>query len=260
LLARGYFRVNRPDLLAQAALVVHGMGDLYANRTIPGLCERALALLSTDEHVTRARLLAQLAVGLAEAEGGARPAELASTALREAEDSGDAQAILEAIAARHLAVSIPHTVEERLRLGRRAIELGAAAHHPIAALWGRLWRVDAALQLGNLAEVDRELAAIDRVARERRSALAAWHHRRLSACRYALAGDFPAARAANEAARDIAEQFGDFSMLGVYFAFQVQLAAARGAIDELAPGYEEMVIRTAPPCPWYGSRCRSSTR
>lgn len=241
-------KAGRPDLLAQAALVIHGLGDPFANRTIPALCERALALLPPHELVTRARLKSQLAVGSAEADGGPRAAELAAAALAEAEECGDPQAILEAIAARHLAISIPHSVSERLALGRRAIELASSSHQPIAALWGRLWRLDAAFQLGNMAEVDRGLAALDRVARERSSALARWHHLRYSAVRGALLGEFDAARLVNDAARDLAIRMGDFSMLGMDYAFRLELAFLRGSTEEIPPEWED-VIRFAPPMP-----------
>ena len=120
---------GRADLLAQAGLVVHGIGA-SAYRTIAGICERALAALPADEHATRARLHAQLAVGIAEREGGPGAAGPAAEALAEAERSGDPQAILEALAARHLAISIPQAVAERLELGRQAVALGRAARHP----------------------------------------------------------------------------------------------------------------------------------
>ena len=114
---------GRTDLLAQAGLVVHGIGS-SAYGTIAGICERALAVLPPGEHATRARLHAQLAVGIAEREGGPRAAELAAEAVTEAERSGEPQAILEALAARHLAISIPQAVAERLELGRQAVALG----------------------------------------------------------------------------------------------------------------------------------------
>lgn len=238
---------GRADLLAQAGLVVHGIGS-SAYRTIAGICERALAVLPPDEHATRARLHAQLAVGIAEREGGSRAAELAAQALTDANRSGEPQAILEALAARHLAISIPQAVAERLELGRQAVALGRAARHPVAALWGHLWRADAALQLGNLAEADQELAEIDRVATERRSVLARWHHHRLRAVLAAKSGDFATAWAANEAARQLAIQAGDISMVGLSFAFQLNMAVLRADPGVLGPGWED-IVRSAPPMP-----------
>jgi DNA-binding CsgD family transcriptional regulator/tetratricopeptide (TPR) repeat protein len=239
--------VGRADLLAQAGLVIHGIGA-SAYSTIAGVCERALAVLPPDEHATRARLHAQLAVGIAEREGGSRATELAAEALTEAERSGEPQAILEALAARHLAISIPQAVAERLELGRQAVALGRAARHPVAALWGHLWRADAAFQLGNLAEANHELAEIDRVATVQRSVLARWHHHRFRAVLAAQSGDFATACVANEAARQLAVQTGDISMIGLSFAFLLNLAVLRADPGVLGPQWEH-IVRSAPPMP-----------
>jgi DNA-binding CsgD family transcriptional regulator len=236
-------RVGRSDLLAEAALVVQGVGHPAVHRIVPAICERALAVVAEDRPVTRARLLAQLAVGTAETEAGPRAAELAAEALALAERSGDAAAIVEALAARHLTICVPGTVVERLELGRRAVSLGSAAGRPIAALWGHLWRLAAAYQLGNLAEVDRELNEVDRVARDRGSALARWHYLRYLAMRAALVGDFDAARAADRDAAVLARRVGDISLAGMSLAFRLHLAVARGDTADLPPDWEEIVAR-----------------
>ena len=239
---------GRPDLIAQAGLVIHGIGDPRVYRIIAALCERALAALPEDAHAQRARLHAQLAVGVAEARGGPRAAEVAAQALREAERSADPAAILEAVAARHLAISVPHQVAERLELGRRAIALSGSSNQPVAALWGHLWRFDAAMQLGNMEAASQELTEIDRIAAGRKSALAAWHHSRLRAVRAALSGDFPAARAATADARALAETCADRSMTGMASAFLLQLAVLRGDPAELDDEFHRSV-REAPPFP-----------
>jgi DNA-binding CsgD family transcriptional regulator len=235
---------GRPDLLAEAALVVHGVSGVH--RTIAGICERALAALPADAHALRARLHAQLAVGVAESEGGRRPAELAAEALAEAEQSGDPVAVIEAIAARHLAISVPHQVTERLELGRRAIALGATSRQPVAALWGHLWRAAAAVQLGNLAVTEQEVAEIERIARERGFALAQWHAHRFRALLAQLSGDFDAARAANSAARSVAQRRGDLDVAALSSAFLLHLALLRGDPTELDPGLEELIEHAQP--------------
>jgi DNA-binding CsgD family transcriptional regulator len=128
------------------------------------------------------------------------------------------------------------------------VALGRAAHHPVAALWGHLWRADAALQLGNLAEAGHELAEIDRVATVQRSVLARWHHHRFGAVLVAQSGDFATAWAANEAARQLAIQTGDISMIGLSFAFRLNMAVLQADPGVLGPGWEE-AIRSAPPMP-----------
>ncbi|MGI9005382.1 MAG: ATP-binding protein [Streptosporangiaceae bacterium] len=238
---------GRADLLAQAGLVVHGVGAT-PYRTITGICERALAVLSPDEHASRARLRVQIAIGLGERDGGSGAAEVAAEALNEAERSGEPQVILEALAARHLAVSIPQSVSERLELGRRAVALGRSARHPVAALWGHLWRADAAMQLGNLPEAEHELAEIDQVATARGSVLARWHHHRIRAVLAVQSGDFAAAGAANDAARRLAIQAGDNAMVGVSFAFLLNLAVLQADPAVLGPDWED-AVRSAPPMP-----------
>ncbi len=241
-------RAGRPDLMAAAALVVQGIGNPDVNRRIRALCHRALGALGNEPTAVRARLLALVAAATAEDEGGPLAERLSAEALAAAEQTGDPVATLEAIAARHLAISVPDTVAVRLQLGRRAIELGAAADRPLAALWGHLWRVDAAFQLGNLTEVDREIAEIDRIATDRRSPLARWHWHRLTATRNALVGDFPAATEHNRAATALADGMGEVSLAGMSFSFNVLVALIRGDPAEIPDGLHRM-LQQAPRMP-----------
>jgi DNA-binding CsgD family transcriptional regulator len=108
--------------------------------------------------------------------------------------------------------------------------------------------VDAAFQLGNLAEVDRETAEIDRIATARRSPIARWHHHRLLAARAALSGDFPQARIHNKDAFGIASSIGDMSLTGMSYAFLAQLSQVTGDVTELPPDVIAL-IRAAPDMP-----------
>ena len=109
-------------------------------------------------------------------------AELSAEALAEAERSGDPDAILDAISARHLAISVPQTVRERLDLGRRAVELGAvraSRSRRCGAMCGGGCRVPARQPRRG----ERELGEVEQVARERGSVLARWHYLRYRAVR-----------------------------------------------------------------------------
>lgn len=238
---------RKPELIAEAGLVIHGVGHPGLVQRVGDICARALAVTDPEDRATHARLLAQLAVSEAES-GVAGSADTAAQALAKAEASGDTNAVLEALAARHLTITVPETVTERLDLGRRAIELGAADGRPHAVLWGHLWRVDGAMQLGNLTEIDRELSAISRIADETRSPLPRWHYHRFRAVRETLVGNFAVARQANESARAIATDLDDLSMLGMSYAYTLALAGIRGDPTELYPDTEEFA-RIAPPLP-----------
>jgi DNA-binding CsgD family transcriptional regulator len=219
---------NRPDIKAGAALVITGVGDPRTITIVDRLCVEALATDQPD--AIRARLLASRALAAGET-GSSTARDLSAQALKLAEDSGDPDALLDGIHARHYTLCAPQYRAERVELARRACELGETAEQPLAALWGHVWLVDAAFQIGDLAGVDYELNQIERFATARRHALAWWHLHRLRACRASLAGEFDRAMAANEAAREIAERLDTDSTTGMYFAFLYQIWMLRGRID-----------------------------
>ncbi len=236
------------DLVADAALVVHGSGLPAVHRLIRPLCEQALEGISPGDHARRARLLAQRAIIAAE-EGQADQARtLAAQAMGEADRCEDADARYEAIAARHFTIMVPDTVGERAELGARAIALAGRTSRPTASLWGHIWRLDAAFQLGAMDEVERELAEIDRTATDGRWLTARWHHLRHAAMLACLRGEFDTARIANEGARAIGERLDDVSMTGLSFAFTAQLAIIRGDPGELPEQWADEVF-AAPPMP-----------
>lgn len=242
-------RAGRADLVAAAALVVHGSGLPTVYRLISPLCERALAVVAPDDHARRSRLLAQLAIITAEL--GDEPAEaraLASQALAHADQSDDPDAVFEAIAARHHTILDPSTVTERLDLASRAIAVADRTQRPTAALWAHAWRLDAVLQLGTMHEVHSELGEIDRIATERGSLTARWHYHRRVAMLAALQGDFARAREANAAARTLGERVGDISMTGLSQSLSVQLAVVRGDAGEMDDDWEQY-LAAAPAMP-----------
>jgi hypothetical protein len=175
-------RAGDARLLARAALVINGVGDDHTVRVINGLSRRAMAALPPDEKVLRARLLARQAVAAAESGGGHHAADLAAAALAAAERSGDANAEWEALAARHLSIAIPETLEEREQLARRAIDIALYNAEPMAALWGHLWMTEVHLQRGHLDRIDGELLEIDIIAARTRSPLARAPHPRRPGC------------------------------------------------------------------------------
>lgn len=237
-------RAGRPDLLARAALVLHGVGSFETHRVILDICDRALAQLATPDPVIESRLLAQQAVCAAECGGGAHAADLAATALAKAAAAGDPLAELEAVAARHLAIAVPQTVTERKALALRAVSLSHRVGSPVAALWGHLWTFETALQTGDMATVDVELGEIDQISRRSRSPIARWHHLRLSATRTTLVGDFAAGLAAIAEAQRIAVRMQDLSMMGQYYAYHLQLALLRNDLADLPPEFLTAVNRS----------------
>jgi DNA-binding CsgD family transcriptional regulator len=215
--------------------------------TLLGLCDRALA----DDRcpaARRARLLAQRASALAELGDLEAAADGSAEAMAAATAASDPVAELDAIRARVAALSAPQHRAERLRLGTRAVELATPAGQPLAAILGRVWRIDAAYQLLNLEAVDAEIVQIAQLAESTRLPLARWHLLRQQASRAALAGQLAVAREASLEARRLAFRHQDPSGAGLSYAFAAWLAAIRGDAGEIPADFFDFA-GAAPPIP-----------
>lgn len=239
-------RCDRPDLMAQAALVPQGVGTVDVSRVRDRLCRRALNRLPDGDSALRARLLGVLAVAAADEAVDLSADALSAEALSMARRSGDRRAELETIAARHFVLSYPQAIAERTRLAERTIELAPSAS--MGRLWGLLWLADIALQRGDMGRWDALTEDTERLAHRTGSPVARWHVARMRALRLALVGEFAAAADQARRGRHLAERVGDISMLGMYFAFRTQLALLRGTADE---GLDEALtlIEQAPDIP-----------
>ncbi|SOD99080.1 ATP-binding protein [Blastococcus haudaquaticus] len=226
---------GRPDLLAPAALTVQDVAAPGFPPAVLRMCERALADPDTAARpALRARLLAQSASVLADAGRVGASTAHAAEALALAEESGDPLAVIDAVRARMKAHPTALPREERLRLGRLAIDHAAATGQPLAELWGAKWRIDAALEGGDTATAEDELARITALARRTRLPLVRWHDLRLRASVAALYGRFEEALALNEQARVVGatELAQDLSAAGMSGAFLYQYALVTGrALD-----------------------------
>jgi DNA-binding CsgD family transcriptional regulator len=183
----------------------------------------------------RARLLAQCASVLADAGRVTASAAQSAEALALAEASGDPQAVIDAVRARMKGHPTALPREERMRLGRLAIEHAAATGQPLAELWGGKWRIDAALEGGDMSTVEDELARIAALARRTRLPMVRWHDLRLRASVEALRGRFEEALALNEEARVVGatELTQDLSAAGMSGAFLYQYAMVTGIARDL---------------------------
>ncbi|CRK61936.1 possible transcriptional regulator [Alloactinosynnema sp. L-07] len=218
-----------PDQLVRAALTVRGI-DAVSDRLIP-LCDKALAVVEDD--AGRARVLAQRALALIQVVHSDQAEEPSRAALALAERTGDPLAIADALRARQQVLGGPWWVAERLDLARRLLDLGSAAP-PDSELWARVWRIDAALQLGTIAVLDDELAHLRLYADRLGWLIAHWHHHRLSGVRAVLLGAFDLAEAEADHALAVAEQLGDFGAILLDVAFRSELRRLQGRGPEFA--------------------------
>ncbi|NYJ08951.1 ATP-binding protein [Petropleomorpha daqingensis] len=230
---------GRSDLLAPAALTVHDIAAPGFPPAVMRMCERALAVPSLPPAL-RARLLAQSASVLADAGRIGAAAAHSAEALALAERSGDPEAVLDAVRARMKASPAALDRQERMRLGLLAIEHAATTGQPLVELWGAKWRIDAALEVGDGAIVEDELARVTALARRTRLPLVRWHDLRLRASVAALYGRFDEAMALNDEARVIGEEelAQDISAAGMSAAFLYQHALVTGVeldVERFAP-------------------------
>ncbi len=233
------------DIVAAAALVVRGVGHPAVATTLVGLCDRALSDGSCPGAL-RARLLAQRAAALAELGDLPAAAAESAAAMAAAEVAGDPVAELDAIRARAAALAAPEYRAERLRLGTRAVELGTLTGQPLAAVLGRVWRIDAAYALLNLDAVDLEISQIAQLAETTRLPLVRWHLLRQQASRAALDGRLGEARDRSWAAHQLALRLQDPSGAGLSYAFAVWLAVVRGEAGEIPADFLDVTARYPP--------------
>ncbi|OLZ51239.1 hypothetical protein [Amycolatopsis keratiniphila] len=171
--------------------------------------------------------------------------KLADEAFVLAEESGDPEALVDAVRAGMKVAPDKLPRAERLRLGALAAELGSRTRQPLVSLWGHKWRIDAALADGRMALVDDELVAVTTLARLTRLPLVRWHDLRLRSSVLALRGDLAEARELDLAAEELAdtELADDFSAKGMSYAFRTQLVLLTGDPGELSEDYAGLLDR-----------------
>jgi DNA-binding CsgD family transcriptional regulator/tetratricopeptide (TPR) repeat protein len=183
-------QIRRPELLAEAALVVHHVGDRDANIFLADLCEEALAALSAGTTSLRARLTAQQSIVLSLL--GRRPSSnlraMAAEAMNLAAEGDDPEAVFSALDARQRLLAGVAGDEERVGLGERAVNLAAASGRRSYAVSGRMWRIDARLKLGQTRHVDADLREVVSMGAALRQPVVDWQVLTIRATLAELAG------------------------------------------------------------------------
>jgi DNA-binding CsgD family transcriptional regulator len=216
------------ELAAEAALVIRGLAGPLAPRLIV-LCERALGLLGGRDGAAHARVLAQYAFLLQDADQD-RAESISRTAMAMAERSGQPEALVAAVHARHEVLDPYERPAEVLELAARSRALARDSGHPDAELWGRTWQLDTRLMCGEMAAFHAEFPRLVELADRLGWPLAQWHVLRYRTARALLTGAFAEAESYAVAARDLAARSQDESAKYLYFAILGALALHTGQL------------------------------
>ncbi|HUR18926.1 MAG TPA: AAA family ATPase [Acidimicrobiales bacterium] len=145
--------LGRPDLVAEAALVMEAIGAARFNLATRPLCEEALAALPPDAVALRALITARFVETFVFLRQPHAVTAASEEALELAERSGDNRALAAALRARQVTSVGPEGLAERIVLARRMLRLGRESRNPQIETWAHLWRIDAALEQGDLSAV-----------------------------------------------------------------------------------------------------------
>jgi DNA-binding CsgD family transcriptional regulator len=229
---------GRPDLVADAALLIEGRGGSGGAEvtTVIDIAERALAGVDPLDHTRRARLFGLL-TALYFYVDPTRCERLSREAAAEATRSGSPHAVVAAARARQMVRFGPEHAEERLELAREIGDAGRALHDSSVTQWEPLWRIDALLELGRVREAAGELPALRRLTESTRHPMARWHRMRSEAVIAAATGRWDDARRFGAIARDIhARQESYEAAVALELALQttigMQIGFQPGVLDE----------------------------
>lgn len=214
--------------LADAAVVLRATGDTDLNAGIHALCVEALHRLGSDDSVRVARLRAQLVATASPFLLDIVPVEPVGPG----PEVDDSEATFLWLQARHAEELGIDGLAERTRIADAAVELGRRTGVDEYVCWGRRWRLDLQLTLGDLISSSGELEALQPLVDRLNSP--PWRRlvSMIRAVRHALQGDFPAALAGldDALAADPSEEASFFAVVA-----RSDIACLTGAhLDEIA--------------------------
>ncbi|MFD3747234.1 AAA family ATPase [Nocardia sp. NPDC058633] len=231
-------------LLAEAALVLEPIGDRTWDRDLADACTEALAADGLPDRAAvdspsdvptgalpeslRARLLAratETAIYLGRLDG---VDESSRAALESADRSDDPGVLAAALRARQLACSGPEHRGEHRELAARMIDAGERARDPAVEMWGRLWRIDALWEQGELSDIADELSCLRWCSERTGGPMSGWHLLIAQAALAQARADFDDALDLAGQAHQLAATLGHPAGQGAYRALLAVVGHHRG--------------------------------
>ncbi len=230
-------RRGEGEMLVRAAL---GMTPGFAGLTVTSgvvdwsvvrLLEEALDAIGEGDSSLRARLLGRLAMELYWSRATSRRLSCAEEAVEMARRLGDPALMAYTLSARHVALWTPENVESRLATAPEIAALATQVGDRELALRGRIWRLTALLEVGDLPQADLEFEELQRSSAEPAGPVLRWFSAVWKAMRAGLEGRFDEAERSAEAALSIGRQVQDPDATQAFTAQMIAFRAGRGLED-----------------------------
>ena len=221
-------------------------GALQGSQAAVPALERALA--ADQPPALRALLLARLSQALMEPGGGlgpiARRLALAREARSLAEEAGDAEALAVALLALLQAIGGPEHVGEHLALAGELLEVAQRAGHGEWTAMARLCRVTDLAQLGEMEDVEREIALMVDLGDRMREPLYGGMRPLWAAMLAVMRGRYDEAERLTMQVVPIAQRSQNLNVTGSLAAQVTEIRWAQGRMVELEPLILQQLERT----------------
>ena len=231
------------ELLAKAAVAIVRISEIGGvDEPLVALIEEALRELPEGDSALRSRLLSGLGQEVYWGDPE-RARELNREAVEMARRIDDPTALTRALMGQVIVTIGADRAEERLAVADELEELGRRTGDREMELRGHLYRLRELLEQGDVAGVDRELDAYERIADELRMPAHLWHVPLMRAMRALIDGRFEEAeRLAGEAAAG--GQRAQEPLSAQLLALQLSLIRRfQGRMEELLPEVERLADR-----------------
>jgi tetratricopeptide (TPR) repeat protein len=202
------------------------------------------AVTALDEtSVTRARLLANLAMELMYSPDHERRARLSHEALELARRLGDPATLAHVIIGRFNAISRPHTLPERLLLTAELLDVAERLGDPAVSTRAWFVRHRVALEAGDMDEADRAIDAFTELVAALGQPSLRWAVAWNRAGRHLLAGRIAQADAEVHAALELAQASGQPDARAFYYNALFWLRFEQGRLEELEETWPDVIIQ-----------------
>ncbi len=245
-LARG---LGRPADFARAALGFGGRGEMGMPRddALLALLEEALRMLGETESGLRVRILARLVGTAPYSDSLETRRTLSQQAVALAQQTGDRDTLLVALAARAWALLGPDYIEERLEVATELLGIAEQSGDRAMELYGHEFRMGVFLALGDIPAADREIEAAARLAEEMRQPVYSWFATWWRGSRALCDGRFAEAERLRQEALAIGQRVQHPGAMAIAQGQAIWLASERGGAPEVFEAGFQFLLDYYPP-------------